>query len=250
VADTGVGGCLDAVVVVLGAFDHPRVAAVAASGVEVASAGDVGHHFGQGAGLVLRGKGRRVGDPAADDAHGARELDPVGVDVGFGGRPADQGAERVMGQQVAVDFLADGVGLFRPQDLGGPAEVGFELVVAGLVFPPLVIGLRERGGGGVGGVGDGGEQGDQLAGTVAGAVGDGVLDHPHQHGPLGVEYLTGAGGVDQPGPCRPADCREHTPGRRGEGGPGVMPRSRGRLVDLRVRRRSGGGGGPGSRSSR
>jgi len=179
VADTGVGGCLDAVVVVLGAFDHPRVAAVAASGVEVASAGDVGHHFGQGSGLVLRGKGRRVGDPAADDAHGARELDPVGVDVGFGGRPADQGAERVMGQQVAVDFLADGVGLFRPQDLGGPAEVGFELVVAGLVFPPLVMGLRERGGGGVGGVGDGGEQGDQLAGTVAGAVGDGVLDHPH-----------------------------------------------------------------------
>ncbi len=67
------------------------------------------------------GKGRRGGDPAANDTHGARELDPVGVDVGFGGRPADQGAERVMGQQVAVDFLADGVRLFRPQDLGGPA---------------------------------------------------------------------------------------------------------------------------------
>jgi hypothetical protein len=56
VADTGVGGCLDGVVVVPGAFDHPRVAAVAAPGVEVASCGDVGHHFGQGAGLVLRGK--------------------------------------------------------------------------------------------------------------------------------------------------------------------------------------------------
>ena len=31
------------------------------------------------------GKGRRVGDPAADDAHGSQELDPVGVDVGLGG---------------------------------------------------------------------------------------------------------------------------------------------------------------------
>jgi len=56
VADTGIGGCLDGVVVVPGAFDHPRVAAVAAPRVEVASCGDVGHHPGQGAGLVLRGK--------------------------------------------------------------------------------------------------------------------------------------------------------------------------------------------------
>jgi hypothetical protein len=44
------------------------------------------------------GKGR-VSGPAADDADGAQELDPVGVDVGFGGRPADQRRDGVVGER-------------------------------------------------------------------------------------------------------------------------------------------------------
>jgi hypothetical protein len=47
------------------------------------------------------GKGRRVSGPAADDPDGALEFDPVGVDGGFGGGPADQGADRAVGEQVA-----------------------------------------------------------------------------------------------------------------------------------------------------
>ena len=54
----------------------------------------------------LGGKGRRVGDLAADEADGAQEFDSVGVDVGFGGGLADQGADGVVGEQLAVDFLA------------------------------------------------------------------------------------------------------------------------------------------------
>jgi len=79
------------------------------------------------------GKGR-VGDPAADDAHGALELDPVGVDVGLGGGPADQRADRVMGEQVAVDLLADHVRAFRAQHPARAPQVGLELVVTGLVL--------------------------------------------------------------------------------------------------------------------
>src|SRR2546421_8163093 len=77
------------------------------------------------------GKGRVCG-PAADDADGAQELDPVGVDAGLGGRPADQRRDGVVGEQVAVDFLADHVRAPGPQDLAGPAPAGLELVVAGL----------------------------------------------------------------------------------------------------------------------
>jgi hypothetical protein len=45
----------------------------------------------------------RVGDPAAQDADGALELDPVRVDLGFGGRRADQGADGVVGYDVVRD---------------------------------------------------------------------------------------------------------------------------------------------------
>ena len=47
VADAGVGGFLDPVVVVAGAFDHPGIGAVTSGGVEVAAAGDVGVNLGQ-----------------------------------------------------------------------------------------------------------------------------------------------------------------------------------------------------------
>ncbi|MCW2890429.1 MAG: hypothetical protein JWL58_7291 [Streptosporangiaceae bacterium] len=68
------------------------------------------------------GKGRRPGGLAADHADGAAELDPVGVDVGLGGRPADQGADRVVGQQVPLQFLKHQVRALGPQHLAGPAR--------------------------------------------------------------------------------------------------------------------------------
>src|ERR1022692_4090892 len=83
------------------------------------------------------GKGRRVRGPAADDADGPFELDPVRVDAGFGGCPADQGRQGVMGEQVAVDFLADHVRALGPQYPARAAQQGLELGVPGLVLPPL-----------------------------------------------------------------------------------------------------------------
>src|SRR5580693_8498778 len=87
------------------------------------------------------GKGRFSG-PAADDADGAQEFDPVGVDAGFGGGPAYERRDGVVGEQVAVDFLADHVRALGPQHLPGPAQAGLELIVAGFLFPALAVGLR------------------------------------------------------------------------------------------------------------
>jgi hypothetical protein len=56
VAEAGVGGGLDAVVVVPGTFDHPGIAAVAAFGVEVAPGGDLVLDLVEGSGAALRGK--------------------------------------------------------------------------------------------------------------------------------------------------------------------------------------------------
>jgi hypothetical protein len=76
------------------------------------------------------GKGRASG-PAADDADGAQEFHPVGVGVGFGGGPADQRRDGVVGEQVAVDLLADHVRALGPQHRARAAHAGLELIVAG-----------------------------------------------------------------------------------------------------------------------
>ena len=107
---------------------------------------------------------------------------------------ADDG---VVGEQVAVDLLADHVRAFGPQHPAGAAQVGLELVVAGLVFPPFVICLRQQRGGGRPRVGDRGDQRDQLTGAVTVAVGYLVLDHPHQHGLALIEFFTGPGSIDE-----------------------------------------------------
>src|SRR5579864_2573674 len=92
---------------------------------------------------VARSGGKSRADGPADDAQGPLELDPVRVDAGRGGRGAGQGADRVVGQQVAPDLLlCHGRGL-RAQYLSRAAQVGFQLLVAGLVLPPLVVGLRQ-----------------------------------------------------------------------------------------------------------
>lgn len=93
-----VAGPLDAVGVVAGSLDDPGVGPVPAFGVEVLFASDVGHDLGEGAFLLLRGKGRRVSGPAADDADGPLELDPVRADARLGGGLADQGGDGVVGQ--------------------------------------------------------------------------------------------------------------------------------------------------------
>ena len=85
------------------------------------------------AGACSGGKGR-VSDPAAQDTDGPLELDAVRVDAGRGGRCAGQGADRVVGQQVAPDLLLHQARAARPQDLPGAAQVRFQLLVATLML--------------------------------------------------------------------------------------------------------------------
>src|SRR5580700_11371684 len=81
------------------------------------------------------GKGR-VSDPAAQDADGAPEFDAIRVDAGGCGCCAGQGADRVVGQEVAPDLLLDEVRDAGPQDLPGAAQVRLELGVAAFMLPP------------------------------------------------------------------------------------------------------------------
>src|ERR1700745_3322428 len=83
----------------------------------------------------------RVGDPAADGADGPLELDPVGVDAGRRGGGADQGADRVVGQEVAPDLLLDHVRGLGAQDAAGAAGAWRKsvMVVTSVIsssFPP------------------------------------------------------------------------------------------------------------------
>src|ERR1700687_4591395 len=89
------------------------------------------------------GPGAGDGGPAADDADRPLELDPVRIGARVRGGGADQGADRVVGEQVAPDLLLHHVRRFGAQDLSRAAEVGLELGVPGLVLPSSVIGLRE-----------------------------------------------------------------------------------------------------------
>src|SRR5579863_5480861 len=106
--------------------------------------------------------GKSRADGPADDAQGALEPDPVRVDPGAGGGSADQGAERVVGQQVAPDLLLDQVRAPRAEHPAGTAQACLELGVAGLVFPALVVGARERLRRGRPDIGAGGDQDDEL----------------------------------------------------------------------------------------
>src|SRR5262249_52044199 len=88
-------------------------------------------------------------------------------DARCGGCGAGQGADRVVGQQVAPDLLLDqGRGL-RAQHPSRAAQVGLELLVARLVLPPLVVSpgqvLRRA----QPGISDGGDQDDQVVVPVS-----------------------------------------------------------------------------------
>ena len=196
-------GFLDRVVVVAGALDYTGVAALAAL-VELLGVRDGGHDAGEEALALVRGKSR-AGGPAADDADRPFELDPVRVDARVRGGGADQGADRVVGEQVAPDLLLHHVRRFGAQDLSRAAEIGLELGVPGLVLPSFVIGLREDSCRGVREVHDGGDQGDDLILPVAVAIGDLVLDDAHVPGVPRVQVPSGAGGVQERGPCLAPD---------------------------------------------
>src|SRR6266567_4360700 len=159
----------------------------------------------------LGGKSRASG-PAADDADRPLELDPVRVDARVRGGGADQGADRVVGEQVAPDLLLHHVRRFGAQDLSRAAEVGLELLVPGLVLPSFVIGMREDGRRGVREVQDGGDQGDDLVLPVALAIGDLVLDDAHVPGVPRVQVPSGAGGFQERGPCLAPDLRVYQHG--------------------------------------
>src|SRR5262245_10697397 len=74
----------------------------------------------------------RVGDPAADGADRSFELHPVRVDARAGRGGANQGADRVVGQEVAPDLLLNHVRGLRPQYPARAPEEGLELGVGGL----------------------------------------------------------------------------------------------------------------------
>jgi hypothetical protein len=76
------------------------------------------------------GKRRCPGGRAAYDVQGPGERDPVRVDVGGGRRPADQGGQGVVGEQVGPDLLVHEVRQARAQDLAGATQVGLELIVS------------------------------------------------------------------------------------------------------------------------
>src|ERR1022692_2495311 len=175
----------------------------------------------------------RVSGPAADDADGPPELDPVRVNAGAGGGCADQGADRVVGKQVAPDLLPHHARRFGPEYFPRPSQVGLQLLVPGLVLPPLVVAPREDARGRIGELGDGGDQGDDLVFPVALAVGDLVLDHAHVPGFARVQVIPGAGALQDLVPCLAPDLRvyQHRPvgavraelQRRGEQGPLYPP---------------------------
>ena len=73
---------------------------------------------------LLRGESR-AGGPAADDADGALELDQVWVHSAGGGGLADQGADGVVGQQVAVDLCRTMAGFCDRSSFPGPRRYVF-----------------------------------------------------------------------------------------------------------------------------
>ena len=86
------------------------------------------------------GNVRRPGGGAADQAQGLGEGDPVRVEVGGRGGFRGQRADRVVDDQVGPDLLMHQVGQPGAQHPARAAQVGLELVVRGLLLPPLVVG--------------------------------------------------------------------------------------------------------------
>lgn len=87
----------------------------------------------------------RHGGPVADDPHGVQELHPVEVNVGLGRGPADQHAdlgESASSRRSPGELCPGSLTAAHGQ---GRAGGSLDLVVAGHVLPPSVIGLRHPG---------------------------------------------------------------------------------------------------------
>src|SRR2546429_211267 len=110
----------------LGPFDHARADSVAAF---VLVFEDLGNRAvgGVGPDRVVR-----AGGGAAPGAQGGGERQPVGVDVSGDGGLVHQPAQRLVGDQVRVEFLVDAVGILRAQNLARAALVGLDGLEPGL----------------------------------------------------------------------------------------------------------------------
>jgi len=123
-------------------LDDSRAAAVPAP-VHGAQFGEFADRSRDGPTEPLKGKGRRGGDAAADDAQGLGEGDPVGVAVlGGGGGLVHQCASGVMDDQVRPDLLTCAIGTAGTQDGGWSALVGLQLLEDALDLPPLQVQVR------------------------------------------------------------------------------------------------------------
>ena len=94
-------------------------------GLRVISARTSGKAVAQSSG----GKVRRPGGGAADQAQGAGETDPVGIEVGGLGGAGDEHGQGVVHGQPGPDLLVGQVRQPRAQDPPGSAQVGLELIV-------------------------------------------------------------------------------------------------------------------------
>ena len=104
------------------------------------------------------GKCRLVGNLAADDVDTSDEGQPVGVKPGRFGGLGHQCAYGVVGQQQAPEFLADEFGGLGAEPAAGLEHLGLDLFQGYLVFPALLVGRGQLGGGQVIGVEDRGDQ--------------------------------------------------------------------------------------------
>ncbi|WP_239395248.1 hypothetical protein [Frankia sp. CiP3] len=104
---------------------------------------------------VEGGKGRLIGDLAADDVQGSLEGEPVRVDpVGVGGLDHES-PDRVVGEEESPELLADHLRGFGAQSRSGREELSFDLFEGQLVFPALLVDGSEFESRGVGRVEDG-----------------------------------------------------------------------------------------------
>ena len=102
---------------------------------------DLVHRAGRPA---LRGEGAGIDDPAAHDAHGVHEGQPVGILPGLLGGLVDQAARGVAGEHQPVDFLEDEIGRLAAQGGAGPEDAGLDLVMRGPDLPPRDTARRAR----------------------------------------------------------------------------------------------------------
>ncbi len=92
------------------------------------------------------GKSAGIDDPAAHDIHGMDERQSIGVLSRLPGGLVDQAAHGIVGEHEPVDFLVDKIRGLGTQGGTFSKDVGLDLVMGVLDFPPLVVERRQLGG--------------------------------------------------------------------------------------------------------